>query len=79
MNKIVREHYPVTQLPDDLRGELGDAAFARVTVEVERPARISLHELIERAAQLRREGKIKPISAEEAVRRIRAQRDGPEA
>lgn len=33
MNKIVREHYPVERLPEDLRAELGLATTVTVTIE----------------------------------------------
>lgn len=33
MNRIVREHYPVAKLPEDLRAGLDLAADARVVVE----------------------------------------------
>lgn len=35
MNKIVREHYPVERLPEDLRAELGLAATVTLTIELE--------------------------------------------
>ncbi len=34
MNRIVREHYPVSKLPADLREGLQDTADVRVTIEV---------------------------------------------
>lgn len=34
MNKIVRDHYPVERLPDDLRQEVPDAVEVKVTLEV---------------------------------------------
>ncbi|MFY8039807.1 MAG: hypothetical protein ACOVN4_09130 [Bosea sp. (in: a-proteobacteria)] len=33
MNKIVREHYPVSALPDDLRRSLPDVVTAKVVIE----------------------------------------------
>jgi hypothetical protein len=38
MNKIVREHYPVANLPADLREGLGEGVTARVMVEIEEAA-----------------------------------------
>ena len=35
MNRIVREHYPVADLPEDLRSGLPSDAVVRVTVEAE--------------------------------------------
>ena len=41
MNRIVREHYPVSKLPEDLREGLDPAADVVVTVEeIERPAKV---------------------------------------
>jgi hypothetical protein len=37
MNKIVRERYPASQLPDDLRVGLDSKAHVRVTIEQESP------------------------------------------
>lgn len=48
MNKIVREHYPATQLPEELRPSGDPNAQVTVTVEVEesRPERVlSLDEI----------------------------------
>ncbi len=35
MNKIVREHYPVENLPEDLRAELGVARTVTLVIEAE--------------------------------------------
>lgn len=35
MNKIVKQHYPIDKLPEELREGLPKHASARVTVEVE--------------------------------------------
>ncbi len=35
MNRIVREHYPVEKLPEDLRAELGVAVSVKLTIEAE--------------------------------------------
>lgn len=35
MNKIVREHYPASRLPEDLREEIGENAKVTVTIVVE--------------------------------------------
>lgn len=41
MNKIVREHYPASKLPEDLREGIGSTEKVTVTVEVEeRPDRV---------------------------------------
>jgi hypothetical protein len=36
MNKIVKRHLPVTELPKTWRGELPDQALVRVEIEVEK-------------------------------------------
>ena len=82
MNKIVREHYPVEKLPEDLRAELAGQSTVTVTIEAEaeqsaatgRPAS-SIVEVLKRARHLREAGVIKPVSSEEAVDRIRKLRD----
>ncbi|PYE47036.1 hypothetical protein DFI02_1011189 [Rhizobium sp. PP-F2F-G20b] len=33
MNKIVREYYPVSSLPDDLKGGLDEGALVRIVIE----------------------------------------------
>ncbi|AZG76069.1 hypothetical protein [Methylocystis rosea] len=35
MNRIVREHYPAANLPDDLRNEIGAEKRVTITIEVE--------------------------------------------
>ena len=46
MNKIVREHYPVTKLPKDLRPSDDPTARVTVTIEEERPKKVmSLDEI----------------------------------
>lgn len=39
MNKIVKPHYPVSQLPADLRKEVGAATHVTLRIETETPAR----------------------------------------
>jgi len=70
MNKIVREHYPVSKLPEDLREGVDPDATVTVTVEdLKRPERVmTLDEIF----ALRRP----PYrSAEEIVSDVRRQRD----
>ena len=33
MNKIVREHYPVSSLPEDLRQDLDPKTYVRIVIE----------------------------------------------
>mgnify|MGYP003433171209 CR=1 FL=1 len=74
MNKIIRDNYPVSKLPNDLRAELGDARSVRLTIEGESPQR-TLDEILAEVNRLRTEGVIEPVTAEEAVARVRALRD----
>jgi hypothetical protein len=56
MNKIIREHYPAAQLPEDLRPN--DDPDARVTVTIEEEARpekvMSLDEIFSQSGFPRR-------------------------
>lgn len=70
MNRIVREHYPVSKLPEDLREGIDPAADVVVTVEeIERPEKIMTIEEIFAA----REPPF--LSKEEIDRMLREQRD----
>lgn len=72
MNKIVREHYPVSRLPDDLKAQLGSMKYVRLVIEDidERPApsRETLLQLIEGVRRA------EPIG-DDPVERIRKLRD----
>ena len=74
MNKIVREHYPVEKLPEDLRAELGLVRTVTVVIEAEdeRPSRADRDAAIAELQELRR--KLKP-SADDSVERVRKLRD----
>ena len=88
MNKIVRDHYPVENLPADLRQGLEDKTTVRVVIEVEnepapdplalpgaaRKKPLTLEETLEMIRKYKAEGH-PSVSAEEAVRRIRELRD----
>jgi hypothetical protein len=88
MNKIVRDHYPVANLPEDLREGFADDATVRVVLEVEPSA----SEAVENDDPLLRKGPIEAhelmalrerylalghprATEEEAVARIRELRD----
>jgi hypothetical protein len=74
MNKVVREHYPASKLPHDLRGSIASGASVTITVVEERSAkRVPMPELVRRTREIQaaRSG----TSIEEAVARIRALRD----
>lgn len=77
MNKIVKEHYPVSKLPIELREGIDPDGHVTVTVvEEERPPQrvMTLEEILDAARKLRGEGHIAPVTTEEAVARIRALR-----
>lgn len=84
MNKIVREHYPVENLPADLREGLTEGSTVRVVVEVEsdlasapdlKPKKLmSVQESIEMIRRYR-EANPERVDVEEAVARIRELRD----
>lgn len=71
MNRIIREHYPASKLPEDLRGDLDPASTVTVTVveDDKPPAKVmSLEEIF----ALRRP----PYrTADEIDRDLRQQRD----
>lgn len=75
MNKIVREHYPVEKLPEDLRAELGLARTVTVTIEAETRSlqtdplvRQAIEELKAYRARL-------PITPSDSVERVSRLRD----
>ena len=68
MNKIVREHYPVSRLPDDLRGGLEADALVTVVISTGEAAQPSFRSLFEALEPNR-------VSSDEAVARVRALRD----
>ena len=81
MNRIVREHYPVSKLPEELRAGFDLDADVRVVVErvddlaARQPSSRPIMEILEEARQMRADGRIKTITDEEAVARIRQLRD----
>ena len=74
MNRIVREHYPVSRLPDDLKTGFPAGAIVRVEVEVEEPHKTSINELRNKLQQLHESKKI-AITTEDPADRIRKLRD----
>lgn len=75
MNKIVREHYPASKLPEELRAGLSPGASVKVTVEEELlEGRTSRAEFAKQLESVRRNLDRK-VSLEEAVDRIRELRD----
>lgn len=82
MNKIVREHYPVEKLPEDLRALVPGAVLVTIEVSSEpeddtvAPA-LSAEDAVALMRQMQRENAEhgKGITEAEAVRRIRELRD----
>jgi hypothetical protein len=73
MNKIVREHYPAAQLPEELRPSGDPAARVTVTVEEEaRPAQVMTLEEMFSQEGFRRRSK-EEIDAD--IRRLRDEWD----
>ncbi|KPH82029.1 hypothetical protein [Bosea vaviloviae] len=75
MNKIVREHYPVEKLPEDLRAELGLTQTVTVTIEPE--IRSRQNDLLVRQAieQLRAHRARLPVAPSDSVERVSRLRD----
>lgn len=76
MNRIVKEHYPVEKLPEDLREGLAPGTTVSVTLELETPGALSadVDDLLKRTEKVR---KNLPhlLTASEAVQRVRDLRD----
>jgi hypothetical protein len=75
MNKIVKEHYPASKLPVELREGIEASALVTVTIQEEvgrkePPSREELRQLIEQAQR-----DAQGVTMEEAVARIRTLRD----
>lgn len=71
MNKIVREHYPASKLPKELRE--GNEEGAAVTVQVEHRKPLSREEVLDFMSKVEARGY--KTSLEEAVSRVRELRD----
>lgn len=74
MNKIVRTHYPVEKLPEDLRWNLPEGSTVTVTLQKETGDQIELtrSEFIEKLKVLRDR---MPVTEDDPVKRIRQLRD----
>ncbi len=75
MNKIVKEHYPASKLPVELREGIDPSALVTVTILEEGgqkvpPSREELLELLRRARK-----NAKGVTLDEAVARVRVLRD----
>ena len=90
MNKIVREHYPVANLPEDLRAEFAGLETVTVSIHAEaenpdednslqsfvpdRTKQRSPQESVADLQRIRNSG-LPSVTSDEAVRRIRELRD----
>lgn len=74
MNKIVREHYPVEKLPEDLRAELGLAQTVTLVIETNDEEARSAARTAAIAELLEHRRKLKP-SDSDSVERVRKLRD----
>jgi hypothetical protein len=76
MNRIVRDHYPASQLPDDLKAAIGTARTVRLVIEADDgQASVSSTSFSAWAEELRlRSLRLKPAT-DDPVARIRKLRD----
>jgi hypothetical protein len=74
MNRIVRKHYPVKKLPEDLRPNLSLLGTVTITVQEEDAAQAtpSVTEMIKQMQDARAR---MPIAKDDPVKRIRRLRD----
>lgn len=75
MNKIVREHYPVERLPEDLRAELGLAKTVTVVIEAEAPPRQTDPSVRQAIEELKAYRARLPITPSDSVERVSKLRD----
>jgi hypothetical protein len=85
MNKIVREHYPVEKLPEDLRPLVEGASEVTIVLTVEddgedeqnAPPPLPTEDAVALMRQMQREAAAagRSVTGEEAVRRVRELRD----
>ena len=75
MNKIVREHYPVENLPEDLRAELGLWGKVTLTIVATPDAATDETDLTELLRRVRATRKTAGVTPDDATARVRALRD----
>lgn len=74
MNEIVKPHYPVSQLPEDLRREVGEATH--VTLRIQTEALRKRETLAEMRARILAQPGFRPYeTSQEAVEMVRWIRD----
>lgn len=78
MNKIVREHYPVERLPEDLRRDFGFTRTVTVTIEPENApaeARVTVQDAIAELREIRARLPKSVADSVESVSRLRDEWD----
>ncbi|HMN84687.1 MAG TPA: hypothetical protein PKA74_01675 [Bauldia sp.] len=70
MNIVVKDRYPVSQLPDDLKAEIGQARYVKLVIEEAAPKRTR-----EELARIREESWRRGPIGDDPVERIRRLRD----
>ncbi|MFD1254029.1 MULTISPECIES: hypothetical protein [Devosia] len=79
MNKIVRQHYPVENLPEDLRELVSTSSVTVILTEetYSTPPPLSREQAVALMKQMQRDAaeRGETVTTEEAVARIRALRD----
>lgn len=75
MNKIVREHYPVEKLPEDLRAELGLARTVTVVIEAETIPRQTDPLVRQAIEELKAYRARLPVTPSDSVERVSKLRD----
>jgi hypothetical protein len=73
MGRVVREHYPASRLPEELRGTIASDASVKIIIEEEPSNAPSRERLMELMNQARRNAT--GVTLEDAVQRIRELRD----
>lgn len=74
MNRIVREHYPVERLPEDLRAELGAVSSVRISIEAEVQPSRNIEAILKDIQERKARGDW-PLATDDPVERIRKLRD----
>lgn len=75
MNKIVREHYPVEKLPDDLRAELGLVQTVTVVIEPDTASRQTDPSVRRAIEELKAHQARLPAAPSDSVERVSKLRD----
>ncbi len=74
MGRVETNHYPASEVPKVLRGNIDASALVKVVVEEEAPIRRLTLEQLTSMIEKARHGRT-PVTTEEAVARVRELRD----